>query len=92
MRWQDVDKRGDVNEKGSGGVGDVGCGGGQAVVEELGDENLESWMKLLSRALLDVGADAVKGTGHMVTDLEEWEVESLGSDVGEGVAESVLLP
>ena len=49
-------------------------------------------MKLLSRALLDVGADAVKGTGHMVTDLEEWEVESLGSDVGEGVAESVLLP
>jgi len=88
----DVDKRGDVNEKGSGGVGDVGCGGGQAVVEELGDENLESWMKLLSRALLDVGADAVKGTGHMVTDLEEWEVESLGSDVGEGVAESVLLP
>ena len=47
---------------------------------------------MLSRALLDVGADAVKGTGHMVTDLEEWEVESLGSDVGEGVAESVLLP
>jgi hypothetical protein len=83
--------------KGAGGGG--GCiqgksSGSKAVVDGLGDEDLENWIKLLSRALLDVDADAGKRADHfdtVVTDWEEWEVDSLGSDIGEFVAESVLL-
>jgi hypothetical protein len=95
---------------GGGGGGGKGAGGGagsrglsksrgnKAVVDGLGDEDLENWMKLaklLSRALLDVDSDAGKRADHfdtVVADLEEWEVDSLGSDIVEFVAESVLLP